>query len=194
MHPSNALQIQLNAWFNSLLVQPSGVRSVSELIDYNIAHPETESPEHHDSNWRLIAANTTLGQRNETFWKDFAEIRELGRSKGIDATLDQFRLDALVLPTDGFTAGPSAVAGYPIVTVPMGFFPDDTVKAERWPGIYYPAPGIPLGLSFLGGRWKEFELIGLGYAYEQGTRTRLKKLAYAAAIPKTQLGDVIGNR
>lgn len=58
-------------------------------------------------------------------------------------------------------------------------------------GSFYPAPGVPIGLSFLGTAFSEFELIGLAYAYEQATGTRLKRKAYKDAIPVTQLGDVI---
>ena len=55
-----------------------------------------------------------------------------------------------------------------------------------------PAPGVPLGLSFLGTAFSEFELVGLAFAYEQVTLTRLKRKAFVAAIPKTQLFDVFG--
>lgn len=44
----------------------------------------------------------------------------------------------------------------------------------------------------MGTAFSEFELIKYAYAYEQATQTRLKQLAYPEAIPKTQLGDVIG--
>jgi amidase len=51
---------------------------------------------------------------------------------------------------------------------------------------------VPFGLSFLGTAFSDFELIGFGYAYEQKTQTRLSRKAFPAAIPKTQLKDVIG--
>lgn len=54
------------------------------------------------------------------------------------------------------------------------------------------APGTPFGISFMGTAFSEFKLIGYAYAYEQATHNRLKRLAYAEAIPKTQLKDVIG--
>lgn len=56
----------------------------------------------------------------------------------------------------------------------------------------YPAPGVPLGLSFLSTAFDEFNLVGLAFAYEQATLTRLKRKAFDAAIPKTQLSDVVG--
>ena len=54
--------------------------------------------------------------------------------------------------------GPStvaAVAGYPHITVPMGF-----------------DHGLPLGLSVVGRAWSEATLIKLAYAFEQATHAR----------------------
>ena len=44
----------------------------------------------------------------------------------------------------------AAVAGYPHLTVPMGF-----------------AKGLPVGLSFIGGKWEDAGILSFGYAYEQ---------------------------
>ena len=42
------------------------------------------------------------------------------------------------------------MAGYPHLTVPMG-----------------QVGGLPVGLSFIGGRWQDARMLALGYAYEQ---------------------------
>jgi amidase len=80
------------------------------------------------------------------------------------------------------------------VTVPLGFFPDGTpvVPQSAGPNTVWPAPGAPFGLSFLGTAFSEYDLVGFAYAYEQATHTRLQRRAYPAAIPVTQLSDVIG--
>lgn len=97
----------------------------------------------------------------------------MARTEGIDAVMDRDRLDALVAPTGGpawitdleqgdsgtaTAPGPStvtSVAGYPHVTVPMGF-----------------DHGLPVGLSFFGRAWSEATLIRLAFAYEQATHHR----------------------
>ncbi len=94
----------------------------------------------------------------------------LSRAEGLDAVLDKNRLDALVAPTgapawvidpvsgDHFVGGnstPAAVAGYPAITVPMGF-----------------VFGLPVGLSFIGRAWSEATLVRLAFAFEQATRHR----------------------
>ena len=65
-------------------------------------------------------------------------------------------VDGDVFP--GGASSPStvaAVAGYPHITVPMGYF-----------------RGLPLGLSFFGRAWSEPTLIRIAYAYEQATKHR----------------------
>ena len=55
-----------------------------------------------------------------------------------------------------FAAGRfAAVAGYPHITVPMGYF-----------------RGVPLGLSIFGRAWSEPTLLKVAYAYEQATKHR----------------------
>ncbi|KAF9477159.1 amidase signature enzyme [Pholiota conissans] len=186
-------KIQINAYFNSLLTNPTGVRSLADLITFNDAHPHIEKPDNFTSQSTLIISETTNG-RNATFFKTLAYNKEIGATRGIDAALDERMLDALVLPAAGYSLAttPAALAGYPIVTVPLGFYPSTQPIRQAGPLTFYPAPGIPFGLSFIGTAFSEFELIGIAYAYEQRTKTRLTRRAFEAAIPKTQLKDVVG--
>ncbi|KDR74826.1 hypothetical protein GALMADRAFT_269063 [Galerina marginata CBS 339.88] len=206
-------KIQLNAYFQSLLDNPSGVRSLADLIAFNDAHPDLEKPKGFESQNGLIESEATVGL-NATFFRSLAFDIELGATRGIDATLKAHNLDAIVLPAPGFTSTPAgtvvhpfstisvldifrlclALAGYPIVTVPLGFHPDNVTIKPSGPLTVYPAPGVPIGLSFLGTAFSEFELIGFGFAYEQKTQTRLARKAIPAAIPKTQLKDIVGKK
>ncbi len=70
----------------------------------------------------------------------------IGATNGIDAVLDQYGLDALVLPSEGYATAPAAIVGYPIVTVPLG---------------QLNSTGQPFGLSFIGRKWSEPKLIAL---------------------------------
>lgn len=88
----------------------------------------------------------------------------------IDDTMAKYQLDAIIAPTnspawttdlingDHFlvgTSSPAAIAGYPNITVPAGY-----------------SFHLPVGVSFIGGRWDEPELIGLTYSWEQATKIR----------------------
>ena len=115
-----------------------------------------------------------------------------GGSNGIDAALAMHNLDALVLPSPGFVTVPAAIVGYPIVTVPMGFYPANVTIQSAGPETVYPAPGIPFGISFFASKFSEFKLISIAFAYEQATQVRLQRKAMPDAIPKTQLVDIVG--
>ncbi|KZT28517.1 amidase signature enzyme, partial [Neolentinus lepideus HHB14362 ss-1] len=180
---------QLNAWYQSLYFNPSGVRSLAELITFNDANPQLEEPTNYTD--QLIESEATEGF-NSTYYQALAFDYDLGRTRGIDAALQKYNVDALVLPASGYTTVPAAIAGYPIVTVPLGFYAENTTAQSTGPSTFYPAPGVPFGLSFLGTAYSEYTLIGYAYAYEQKTMTRLQRKAYTSAIPTTQLVDVIG--
>ena len=87
-------------------------------------------------------------------------------------------------------ATPAAIAGYPVVTVPLGFRPEGE-KMDKAEPIIDVGPGMPYGLAFVGTAWSEAKLLSLAYAFEQATQVRLKRKAFDAAIPKTQIVDVV---
>ena len=98
--------------------------------------------------------------------KSFFNARKL-----IDEMMAQYKLDAIAGPTNGFAccidlangdydtgfgfSTPAARAGYPHITVPMGFVDE-----------------LPIGFSFFGGAYTEAALIAMAYAFEQATKSR----------------------
>ncbi len=58
-------------------------------------------------------------------------------------------------------SGVAALAGYPNLSVPMGY-----------------VDGMPVGLSFVGPPWSEDQLLAFGYAYEQASKKRVAPTAY----------------
>ena len=83
------------------------------------------------------------------------------------------------------------LTGYCSDTVPLGFYPADTVLGEANP-LRSQGPNYPFGLTFMGTAYTEFALISYAYAYEQTTHMRLAVRAFPEAVPKThvQLADV----
>ncbi|KZP17361.1 amidase signature enzyme [Athelia psychrophila] len=185
-------KIGISKYLSELKEVPTGVKTLADLINFNNAHADQELilPFYANQS-QLIAADATVV--DEKYHAALAANADLGRTRGIDATLKKYTLDAILLPTAENATTPPAIAGYPIISVPLGFQPEDIVPTEADP-IIQKAPGAPFGISFAGIAFSEFKLISLAFAYEQATRARFGRRAYEAAVPKIQLADVIAER
>jgi amidase len=158
----------INKYFESL-GPGAKVKTLAELIRFNDTHREQEMPFFGQE--RLIMSEATTSLDDPVYRNAVATIQRMSRADGIDAVMDRYRLDALVAPTTapgwlidhirgdrfdgGDSAGTAAIAGYPDVTVPMGF-----------------VAGLPVGVSFFGRAWSEPKLLKVAYAYEQVTKRR----------------------
>ncbi|KAG8716486.1 hypothetical protein FRC08_009425 [Ceratobasidium sp. 394] len=184
-------KVDLNRYLKTLQHVPTNVTTLAGVIAFNNAHENLEKPKGHEGQSMFIEAESTSGY-NSTYYSALHSKYAAGREQGIDAALKTHDLDALLLPTNGFTSSIAAIAGYPIVTVPLGFHPDDIKVTPRNSSHHtvFPAPGIPFGLAFMGTAYSEQSLIGFAYAYEQHTHTRRGRRAYPQAVPKTQLEHV----
>jgi amidase len=146
------------------------VHSLRDVMFFNQTHSAQELPYFGQELMAMADAKTSLN--DPEYRAALAKDRQLARTEGIDAVMTKGRLDALIAPTSGpawltdlvngdsqgSSASPStiaAVAGYPHITVPMGFY-----------------RGLPIGLSFIGRAWSEPTLIKIAYAYEQATHNR----------------------
>ena len=144
------------------------VKSLKDIIDFNEKHKDREMP------WfgqDIMLKAQDKGPLTEKKYLDaLAQDQLMSRAQGIDAVMDQHKLDALIAPTGGpawptdllngdhYVGGystPSAVAGYPNINVPIGL-----------------ASGLPIGLSIFGRAWSEPVLLRIAYSYEQASRMR----------------------
>jgi len=89
--------------------------------------------------------------------------------------------------------------------VPAGAHPAGAaVTHNKRKNLVATAPGVPIGITWLGRRFSEATLIGLAYAYEQASTSLLRGASDAAAhardalkhangiaLPRTQLVDVM---
>jgi amidase len=138
------------------------------VIAFNEAHRATEMP--YFGQELFLRAQEKGPLTTPAYLEALAKNQRLARTEGIDAVMDQHRLDAIIAPTGGpawmtdlvagdhYTGGSStapAVAGYPNLSVPLGF-----------------VFGLPVGLQFVGRAWSEPALLRIGYAFEQATRHR----------------------
>ena len=156
----------LNKYFKSL-GKDAKIKNLEELIAFN----KKDSIEMEFYNQRYLEmALEKEGLDSDGYKETVSKMLEGAREKGIDKVMDEHNLDAIISPTggpawktdhingDSFGLGsssPAARAGYPNITVPMGF-----------------VDSLPVGISFFGRAWSEPVLIEIAYAYEQGTKHR----------------------
>jgi amidase len=148
-------------------------KTLADLIAFDQAHPELEGP------WNdavFEAAEATDGR--DSACTDLRAQTTPPTQAALDGLLADQHLDAIVALTNGpawptsddATLGDlnghfelfvgsstaSAVSGYGSITVPAGS-----------------VSGLPVGISFIGGRWSEPDLIGFAYDFEQATHVRV---------------------
>ncbi|MFT4197249.1 MAG: amidase [Pseudoxanthomonas sp.] len=145
------------------------LQTLAQLIGFNQQHAHSELALFGQDLFEQ--ADAAPGLDDPAYIQARSHARQLAGPQGIDAALKAQHLDALVSlasgpawRTDprlgdkfpGASYSAAAVAGYPSLTVPMGFTGN----------------GLPLGILFTGRAWSEGRLIELAYDYEQRTGAR----------------------
>lgn len=159
------LKADLNAYLSG---RPGAPKSLKELIDFNENNRDREMPYFGQDTFIKSEAKGSL---NEKEYTDAIEAnRRLSQKEGIDAVMDQFKLDAIMAPTagpawltdwvngdcaNGGSSNAAAVAGYPDITVPAGLI-----------------SGMPVGVSFFGRAWSEGMLLKIAYGFERAIAAR----------------------
>lgn len=144
------------------------VKTLKDIIDFNEKNKGKEMP--YFGQETFLEAEKKSPLTSKEYLDALANNHHFSREEGIDAIMNKEKLDAIIAPTgepawvtdlingDHFSGGyssPSAVAGYPHITVPVGM-----------------VFGLPIGISFFGRAWSEPTLIRIAYAFEQLTKHR----------------------
>lgn len=175
-------KVDLNAYLASTDPEQVPTRTLADLIAFNAAEPR-ETPLFGQE--LFIRAEATTGLEDPAYVEARERSFRAAGPEGIDRMMATHTVVALVAPTtsrawtndpadddrsQGSSSSLAAVAGYPHLTVPMGF--------DR---------GMPVGISFIGGKWDDARILSLGHAYEQRTNERrpptLPQWVEAAAVP-----------
>jgi amidase len=158
----------LNKYLSDHPLAPA--KTLEAIIAFNEANKDREMDWFGQDIFKLAQEKGDL--KSEEYLKALSECKRLARQDGIDKVMKEHNLDAVIAPTNGpawtidhvngdhFSGSSSsyaAVAGYPNITVPMGY-----------------VRGLPVGISFFGRAWSEPILLKIAYAYEQASRHRKK--------------------
>jgi amidase len=154
------------------------VKSLKEVIDFNDQHPIEAMPFFKQE---ILVSSNEKGGLNNKEYKDALE-KVLSSRKIIDEIIQDNKLDALCGVTNGLAccidlvngdydtgfsfSSPAAMAGFPHITVPMGF-----------------VHNLPIGFSFFGTAYAEHQLIKMAYAFEQATKKRSEPKFIGTIMP-----------
>ncbi len=134
----------LNAYLRTLLRPP--VAALIDVVAFNQADPANRVP--------YGQRHLELSQRADSPSWDYTKVRERNQSTSrglLDPIFTAAAIDVLIAPTQIYAA-----AGYPAMTVPIAM-------GES---------GEPQGLTMIGRRLGEPDLLAVGYAIEQATQAR----------------------
>lgn len=159
----------LNAYLSNA---PEAVktRTLSDLIKFNEEHADQEMPYFGQE---VFLESEETGSLTDAEYLKAVEDSNIAMQKVIDALMDEYDLDLIVMPSrnpansqdlingdhpsGGVTSSYAAVSGYPSITVPMGYI-----------------HGLPVSLSFVGRAYSEALMIEASYSFEQATKAREK--------------------
>ena len=145
------------------------MKSLQDVIDFNLKNESRAMP--YFKQETLISSQAT-GNLDSKEYTD-ALAKSLSTRTIIKNLMKENQLDAISGITNGLAccidlingdydtgfsiSSPAAMAGFPHITVPMGF-----------------VHSLPVGISFFGNAYTEPVLLGIAYAYEQASKKRRK--------------------
>lgn len=172
------LQYEFKDGLNKYLAGVNGMRSLAEVIAFNLKNEPRAMPYFKQE---TLESSQAKGGLDSKEYLD-ALASSTSARKIIDDLMVKYQLNGIVgvtsgpacctdLVLGGYGSGfsfssPAAKAGYPHITVPMGM-----------------VQGLPVGLSFVGGAYKEGELLALAYGYEQASKKRAAPEFKATLLP-----------
>ena len=177
----------INAYLASTSPEQVSTRTLEQLIDFNNKNKEIELALFDQS--IFIASEAMDSIESEGYKTAIQIVQKATREDGIDTLLQEHNVQVLVAPSGPVVprvdpingdvwpnnwpgyGSHAARAGYPHATVPMG-------------GIHH----LSVGLSFIGGKNTDAQVLSYAYGYEQHSLRRLQPhyLKNSEAIPSIQ--------
>ena len=157
---------------------PAGQWTLKKLIEFNRKYPDTEMKWFRQE--IFLKSQAKEGLNSADYLEALEQVQSFSR-KSVDELLKEHDLDVLVSPSNtpawvidlvvgdrwlGSSSSIPARAGYPHITVPMGY-----------------VHGLPAGLSFYGTAFSELVLIEAAYAYEQISQRARPPAGYGEWLP-----------
>ena len=154
-------------------VRNTDLRTLADLIAFNVAHCSEEMK--YFGQELFEAAEATPGDLSLPEYLDARALcLRMTREEGIDAAIARDDLDAIIAPSFSAGSSPPAVAGYPSLSVPIGF------NSE----------GLPVGIWMYGAKNSTASLMQLAYDIEQEMEARTVP-TFAGVVPPEPPGAAL---
>lgn len=162
------LQSEFKDGVNAYLAKANAkVKTLTEVIAFNKANTTSAMPYFKQE---TLEASDKAADLNSQTYKD-AVAKTLSSQKIINDLMEKNKLDVIAGTSFGipslidlfngdyaggfYFASPAAMAGFPHITIPMGFINE-----------------LPVGLSFIASAYQEPVVLSIAYIYEQATKHR----------------------
>ncbi|KAK0656898.1 hypothetical protein B0T16DRAFT_48620 [Cercophora newfieldiana] len=178
-------------YLKTLETNPNDLHSAEDIIEFTKRTPEEEYPEH-DIGKFLWTQAEGIDVGSDKFEEMVKQERFYGGEGGILGAMDKHNLDLLVVPSSfGIANDLAAKMGFPVLGVPLGFFPEGTSVEldDNKPHLVRVAPGIPYSLTLISKSYSDGVLLQVAYAFEQLSEVRANGPA-PIVVPTTELDTV----
>jgi amidase len=129
-------------YIQTLETNPNNIHSAEDVIEFTKTFPAEEYPER-DIGKFLWTQAEGIDVDSEKYAEMVKQERFFGGEGGILGAMEKYKVDLFVVPSDwGIANDLAAKMGFPVMSVPLGYFPDGT-PIEYENGLVSRAPGIP---------------------------------------------------
>lgn len=178
-------------YLSQLTRNPHNIKSVADLVAFTKGSSLEGYPLWDTNVWEE-ALSMDLDITSRRYQDALGRIINSTNSGHMRSLLRDMTVDAMVLPPL-IASWLSAASNTPVVTVPLGRTADRTpVATAPTSDLLVDGPNRPFGISFIGRKWSEEQLIGMAYAFEQ--RTQVRRSVKPFVVPKTELEHVLRQR
>ncbi|KAI0199483.1 putative amidase [Astrocystis sublimbata] len=152
-------------FFAGLRVNPHGLHNISELIEFIKTTPE-EQYDKFGAGWFENARDAPGSSSSNEYLQVKARMEQLGED--VVRLLDENNCDVLLATSS--TDLPLDLGKLPGISVPLGFYSENSEVVIGPKGLARQGPNIPFAITFAGRRFSEEILISCAYAFEQATK------------------------
>ncbi|KAK4157240.1 amidase signature domain-containing protein [Chaetomidium leptoderma] len=112
------LKKNLNTYLENL--EESEVRSLADVINYNLKHADIKLPPHHPrQDLSIDSQNNSIAP--EVYERHLQHLRHVARDRGVERVLETYAVDVILGPTDSGLTSMAAAGAYPLCAMPLSY-------------------------------------------------------------------------